>query len=117
MAEESVQGAQRKFESEVAPFRQPMVTSLGIILGFMLAFLANWAAHYESAEMPAVSTDSDWLIFGTLCFSILLFVVVLYRLLDNKLHPHPAERYRATLQLYMVAIAAAFAGLAGALLI
>ena len=60
------QGERKRLENEVAPFRQPMVTSLGIILGFLLAFLANWAAHDESANEPAVSTDSDWLIFATL---------------------------------------------------
>lgn len=117
MAGGSDQGGKRRLENEVAPFRQPMVTSLGIILGFMLAFLANWAAHDESADAPAISTDSDWLIFVTLCFSILLFVLVLYRLLDNRVHAQPAERYQRTLQLYMLAIAAAFAGLAAALLI
>lgn len=111
------ESARPRLESEVAPYRQPMVTSLGIILGFMLAFLANWGAHDDTAEDPAVSSASDWLIFATLAASILLFVIVLYRLLDNTVHAQPAERYRMTLRLYMTGIAAAFSGLAAALLI
>lgn len=93
-----------------------MVTSVGLILGFMLGFLATWAAQ-ATDEAPAVETPSDWLIFGTLALSILLLVVVLYRQLDNTIHAQPGERHRVTLRLYMSGITIAFAGLAAALLI
>lgn len=114
MTEDS-DGAVRRFDKEVASYRQPMVTSLGIILGFMLAFLANWASG--DGDEPAVMFADDWLIFGTLAISIALFAVVLYRVLDNTIHPQPGERYRATLKIYMAAIIIAFLGLAAALLI
>lgn len=115
MNENAGESAKPRLEAEVAPFRQPMVTSLGIILGFMLAFLANWASQAD--DEPAVVTASDWLIFGALALSIVLSVVVLHRLLDNRVHPQPAERYRATLSIYLAAIIVAFAGLAAALVI
>lgn len=102
-------------DSEVAPYRQPMVTSLGIILGFMLAFLANWAS--QASDEPAVVTASDWLIFLALAASVALSVIVLYRLLDNQVHAEPGQRYRTTLRLYMTAIIVAFGGLAAALVI
>lgn len=104
-----------KLDNEMAPYRQPMVTSLGIILGFMLAFLANWAATAE--DEPAVIWVSDWVIFGGLMLSIVLSTVVLHRLLDNRIHPETGQRYRTTLRLYMAAIIIAFASLAVALVI
>lgn len=109
------QSGKPRLENEVAQFRQPMVTSLGIILGFMLAFLANWAA--DADEMPAVWSGSDFLILATLALSICLFTMVLYRVLDNRILAEPGLRYRTTLQLYMTAIVIAFIGLAAALLI
>lgn len=108
-------GDKPRLESEVAAYRQPMVTSLGIILGFMLAFLANWAS--QASDEPAVASASDWLIFGALAVSIALSVIVLYRLLDNHVHLQPGQRYQTTLKLYMTAIIVAFAGLAAALVI
>lgn len=115
MSDDTGEAAKPRFENEVAPYRQPMVTSLGIILGFILAFLANWAAGAEDG--PAVESASDWLIFIGLGLSIVLSTVVLYRLLDNRVHPEPGVRYRATLQLYLGAIIVAFASLAAALII
>lgn len=115
MSDNAGESQKPRLENEVAGFRQPMVTSLGIILGFLLAFLANWAA--DADETPAVWSDSDYLIFLTLALSIGLFTAVLFRVLDNRIYPAPGERYRFTLLLYMAAIMIAFAGLAGALLI
>lgn len=115
MSDDSNQATKPRLENEVGPYRQPMVTSLGIILGFMLAFLANWAA--DADEMPAVWRDSDYLILATLALSIGMFTVVLFRLLDNTIFANAGERYRVTLWLYMAAIMIAFAGLLAALLI
>jgi hypothetical protein len=28
---------------DIAPYRQPMITSLGILMGFLLNFIAGWA--------------------------------------------------------------------------
>lgn len=46
-----------KYDAEIAPYRQPMVTSIGIVLGFLLAFLANWAAQADAERRsPAPPT-------------------------------------------------------------
>ena len=108
-------GGTPRLDTEIAPYRQPMITSLGIVLGFMLAFLANWAAQAD--DMPAVTTASDWLILVTLGTGIVLFTVVLYRLLDNVVHANPGLRYRATLRLYMPGLVISIAGLIVALVI
>jgi protein-S-isoprenylcysteine O-methyltransferase Ste14 len=104
-----------KFDDEVAGFRQPMVTSIGILMGFVLAFMANWAI--DSDGESALETGADFAVAGTLALAMLGFVVTLYRLLDNRIRPHPGQRYRLTLQLYLLSIACCFVGLGAALLL
>ena len=53
-----------RFSGDIKDYRQPMVTSLGIILGFLLNFLASWSA--ESDAEAAIQTPSDWLIVSSL---------------------------------------------------
>lgn len=107
--------ADKKFETEVAGYRQPMVTSIGIILGFMLGFLANWAATADDA--PALSTTSDFAIALTLFASVILFTIVLFRLLNNRIYANAGERYQTTFRLYILALVTAIVGLAVALVI
>ena len=102
-------------DAEIAPFRQPMVTSIGIIMGFLLSFLANWAI--EADGEPALSAVADYAVGLTLAVSVALFTCALFRLLDNRIFADPGERYRCTLYLYLAAIILAFAGLGAALLI
>ncbi len=104
-----------EFTDAVDGYRQPMVTSLGVILGFLLAFLANWALNAE--RLPAVRDATDWVIAATLLFSTALFVTVLFRTLDNRIVPSPGLRYRATLKLYLVALVLVFLGLMTALFV
>ena len=42
--------AEDKKPRDIAPMRQPMVTSLGIIMGFLLNFLASCATDADSSE-------------------------------------------------------------------
>lgn len=103
------------FEADVSGFRQPMVTSIGILLGFQLAFLANWALTAET--VPAVSGVADTVLALAFMASIALFTLALFRVLDNRLHDHPGERYRMTLRIYLSALILAFSGLAVALFV
>lgn len=98
-----------RYENEVAAFRQPMVTSLGIILGFLLAFLANWAIDDDGG--PVFGNLADAAVFVSLAGAIMLFTLVLFRLLDNRIHPEPGRRYQATFRLYIGAIILTFSGL------
>ena len=99
---------------DVTPYRQPMVTSLGIILGFQLNFLANWITEDENGKM--LESVSDYAVAGALALSIAMMCGVLFRLLDAR---RPAERqhadYVAAFRLYMASIVIAFAGLGMAL--
>ena len=103
------------YDGDIAGFRQPMVTSLGIIMGFLLAFLANWAV--ETDGTPAISSGADWVVVVTLLASVALFALVLFRLLDNRILAHPGARYQTTLRVYMLALVLAFSGLGAALFI
>lgn len=105
----------QKYESEVAPFRQPMVTSIGIVLGFLLAFLANWAAQADAE--PAITSISDLVIAFALLGGAALFTTALFRLLDSRVHANAGERYRTTFRLYMLGFLLMFVGLAIALVI
>ena len=115
MAQEEVIPAPPKYEDEVVGYRQPMVTSIGIVLGFLLAFLANWAA--EAHEAPAVSTLSDAAVALALLGSVGLFTVALFRLLDNRVHDRAGERYQVTFRIYISAFVFAFLGLGVALIL
>lgn len=99
---------------DLTAYRQPMVTSLGIIMGFLLNFLAGWATRDDHTS--EISGAADWIVVATLMPALLLMVFVLYRLLD---HRHSQELlepiYTTTLRLYMTAIGLAFCGVAVAL--
>lgn len=103
------------YDDEVAGFRQPMVTSIGIILGFQLTLLANWA--FSATAVPAVSGLGDTVLAFTFLASIALFTVALYRLLDNRVRTATGRRYRTTLKLYLLAILLTLIGLAVALFV
>lgn len=104
-----------KFDDEVAGYRQPMVTSIGILMGFVLAFMANWAI--DSDGESALETGADLAVAATLGLAMIGFTVTLYRLLDNRIRPEPGLRYRLTLRLYLLSICCCFAGLGAALLL
>ena len=95
---------------DIAPLRQPMVTSLGIIMGFLLNFLASWATT-DDAE-PALVSTADYAVAITLLLAIAMMCVVLFRLLDiSKPESTEHARYMVTFRLYMASIGIAFAGM------
>lgn len=99
---------------DIAPLRQPMVTSLGIIMGFLLNFLATWAV--EDDEGDTLMTAADYAVAATLMVAIAMMCLVLFRLLDIRQPDHViAGRYHATFQLYCGSIMLAFAGVGVAL--
>jgi uncharacterized membrane protein len=99
---------------DIAPYRQPMVTSIGIILGFLLNFLANWATEDEDGD--TLLTLADYAVAGTLLLSIAMMCGVLFRLLDIRKADHMQEaHYIGTFRLYVACIVTAFAGVGLAL--
>ncbi|MDE2385161.1 MAG: hypothetical protein KGO53_11135 [Alphaproteobacteria bacterium] len=99
---------------DLAAFRQPMVTSLGIIMGFLLNFLAGWATRDDNTS--EMKNSADWIVAATLLPALVIMVIVLYRILDIR---HKADEvvaiYTTTLRLYMLAIVLAFVGVGAAL--
>lgn len=99
---------------DLTSYRQPMITSLGIIMGFLLNFLAGWATKED--QVSEIQNKADWIVALTMGPALVLMVLVLYRMLDMR---HPMERieaiYMNTLRLYMAAIVLAFCGVAVAL--
>ena len=87
------------YQDDIAGYRQPMVTSIGIIMGFLLSFLANSAVQPDA--LHATSRMVFDVIVFTLVVSIGLFGAVLFRLLDNRRYENPGRCYQATLRLYM----------------
>lgn len=94
---------------DIAPLRQPMVTSLGIIMGFLLNFLAGWATEDEVGN--TLMTSADYAVAVSLLVAIAMMCLVLFRLLDIRQPAHViARRYDATFTLYRIAIIMAFSG-------
>lgn len=99
---------------DIAPLRQPMVTSLGIIMGFLLGFLANWATEDEDGE--TLMTLADHAVAFTLLGAIAMMCLVLFRLLDIRQSEDViAGRYQTTFYLYCSSIILAFSGVGAAL--
>lgn len=101
---------------DMRDFRQPMVTSLGIILGFMLNFLGQWAIQ-DDGEI-AVTTKADMVVAIGLIVAIALMLWVLFRLLNNRYPLQQAGHYyRTTFRAYMLAILLAFGAVTAALFV
>ncbi|MCL4672668.1 MAG: hypothetical protein KJZ64_06965 [Sphingomonadaceae bacterium] len=101
---------------DAAPYRQPMVTSLGIIMGFLLNFLAGWAT--EDSDGDTLMTTADYAVAIPLLLAIALMSLVLFRLLDARLPSEAAAaHYDTTFRLYCIAIVVAFAGVGIALFV
>ena len=92
---------------EIKDYRQPLVTSLGVILGFLVGFLAQWV----SEEHFALANASDWLVFAGSITGAAILLRVLFRMLSPPEAGDPLLRYRRTLRLYVSGIAIAFLSL------
>ena len=92
---------------EIKEYRQPLVTSLGVILGFLIGFLAQWVAD----ESFALRSASDWLVFAGCIIGAAIMLRVLYRMLMPLDGGEPIVFYRQTLRLYVIGIATAFLSL------
>lgn len=99
---------------ELKDYRQPMVTSLGIILGFMLNFLAGWGIRTGEA----IVDFTDLVVLAGSTASVVLMCATLYRMLRADVaEAEVARYYRATLRLYVAAIALAFGCFLAAILL
>lgn len=99
---------------EIKDYRQPMATSFGIILGFMLNFLAVWA----NTDVEKIQDATDVVVLASILAAVVLFIGAIIRILSANLPEDPAAMrryYRLTLRLYALGIAVSFLGLSMAL--
>ena len=93
---------------ELKDYRQPVVTSLGVILGFLVGFLGQWVTE----EDFALRSLADGVVLLGCCAGALLLFSALFRMLQPGVAPEEAlAHYRVTLKLYMAGLGAAFGGI------
>jgi hypothetical protein len=86
---------------DLKDYRQPVVTSLGIIIGFLLGFLGQWVTE----ESFALKTASDTLTFLGSVLGVILLLIALFRMLAPRESTDAAVMaYRNTLKLYAVGV-------------
>ncbi|MHA7269518.1 hypothetical protein [Arthrobacter sp. HLT1-20] len=93
-------------DNNIHYYRQPMVTAIGIVLGFVLAFAGKWATD------PATATDtSDYFVGLGMLAGIVLLIIALYRVLNNKHDQDTVDLYyRRTLKMFIGGLICAFSG-------
>ncbi|OGB30447.1 MAG: hypothetical protein A3F78_14690 [Burkholderiales bacterium RIFCSPLOWO2_12_FULL_61_40] len=92
---------------EIKDYRQPMVTSIGVILGFLMGFLGQWVTE---PDFKLASAD-DHMVFAGSLVGIVLLLAALYRMLSPVIATEVTQYYRRTLQLYMSGIVVAFSSM------
>jgi hypothetical protein len=92
---------------ELKDYRQPMVTSIGVILGFLIGFLGQWVTE------PAfhLSTASDHIVFAGSLMGVMLLLLALYRMLSPVLPKDVPTYYARTLQFFMGGILVALSSM------
>lgn len=93
---------------ELKDYRQPVVTSLGVILGFLVGFLGQWVTE----ENFALRSASDMVALASLLLASMLLLVALFRMITPGVPSEGAlAHYRLTLKLYATGLAIALGGL------
>jgi divalent metal cation (Fe/Co/Zn/Cd) transporter len=99
--------SKRTAPMDLKDYRQPMVTSIGVILGFLMGFLGQWVTE------PAfhLASAADHIVFTGTLVGVVLLLMALYRMLTPVLPKDVATYYARTLQLYMGGILVAFSSM------
>lgn len=88
------------------PYRQPMVTATGLILGFTLNFATTWVR-----ENDPLASRLAWLIGACVLVGVVLLIWVLFRILDSRYdHTRHESYYGRTLALFVLGICVTFVG-------
>jgi hypothetical protein len=93
---------------DLKDYRQPLVTSLGVMLGFLIGFLGQWVTE----DAFALSSVGDYVAFFGSFFGVLLLLISLFRMLMPVLdRANTLRYYKNTLFMYMTGVLFAFGGL------
>jgi hypothetical protein len=86
---------------EIKDYRQPVVTSIGVILGFLMGFLINWVTD----EHFSIRTLSDQFAFVACLIGPLLLLIALFRMLNPiSTQINAILHYQRTLKIYFLGI-------------
>lgn len=86
---------------DLKDYRQPTVTSLGIIIGFLLGFLGQWVTE----DSFALRNASDVLVFVGSVGGLALLMTALFRMLEPRENSEEAvQAYRGILRLYLAGV-------------
>lgn len=93
-------------DDKLQPYRQPLVTATGIILGFVLNFASSWVKADS-----LLSDGMAYFVGGCVLAGIVCLITVLYRVLRIT-YPkdHVAQYYIITLRYFIVGVSLAFFG-------
>lgn len=93
-------------EDKIQAFRQPMVTATGIILGFVLNFVASWVKTDSPVGDALAYAIGLCVVAGSACL-----ILVLFRILNMDYPREQARRYyHRTLALFIAGLSLAFLG-------
>lgn len=82
---------------DIKDYRQPTVTSVGIIIGFLLGFLGQWVTE----DTFALKSLGDMLTFVGSILGVIALLVALFRMLAPRENSQEAlAAYRGILKLY-----------------
>lgn len=93
-------------EDKIQPYRQPLVTATGIILGFIL----NFASSFVRSESE-LSHFLSFIVAICILIGIICLILVLNRILRIKYPKSNAdEYYQQTLNLFILGVTISFTG-------
>ena len=86
---------------EIKDYRQPVVTSIGVILGFLMGFLINWVTD----EHFSIRTQSDQVALVACMIGPILLLIALFRMLNPiSTQINALLYYQNTLRFYFLGI-------------
>jgi len=91
------------------PFRQPLVTAIGLVLGFSLGFLADWVTDPDFA----ITDNADYFIILSFAIVCISMIMSLYRILKiDYPKEHFKKYYSRTLRIFIFGLGLGFTCLA-----
>ena len=93
-------------DDQLQPYRQPLVTATGIILGFVLNFASSWVKSDTPLGDAGAYTVATLILVGMACL-----ITVLGRILRIGVAPdRAAAYYRTTVRIFIAGVSFAVAG-------
>jgi divalent metal cation (Fe/Co/Zn/Cd) transporter len=86
---------------DLKDYRQPVVTSLGIILGFLLGFLGQWVTE----DTFSLKQTGDIITFlGSITGMFLLLIALFRMLLPSEPSEQALAKYQSILRMYAIGV-------------